>query len=108
MSATTIQPTQAQLNVLGHYTVPDEARVLVGRRIDGEVYVYDYPAEGSRGRRFFVESGFESKAELAVLVADYRRQAGRLCACPMSTEAIKRLLATDPAAEPTPAQVCTP
>jgi len=75
--------------VLGHYTVPDEVRVLLGRRIEGKVYVYDYPSHGS-GRRYFVEAGFESKAELAVLLADYRRRARRLGACPMSREAIER------------------
>jgi hypothetical protein len=69
--------------------VPDEARVLVGRRTEGKVYVYDYPSHGS-GRRYFVEAGFESKAELAVLLADYRRQARRLGACPMSREAIEK------------------
>ena len=89
MSATAIQSSPAQLNVLGRYTVPDEERVLVGRRIEGEVYVYDYPDDG-HGRRYFVESGFESKAELAVLIADYRRQAERLGACPMSREATER------------------
>ena len=75
--------------MLGHYTVPDEVRVLLGRRIEGKVYVYDYPSHGS-GRRYFVEAGFESKAELAVLLADYRRRARRLGACPMSREAIER------------------
>ena len=86
--------------------MPDEARVLVGRRIDGIVHVYDYPRSG-RGRRYFVESGFESKAELAVLLADYRRQAERLGACPMSREAIARAFALAPAG-PTPPQVRTP
>jgi hypothetical protein len=76
MSATAVQTAKPQLAVLGHYTVSEEARVLVGRRIEGEVYVYDYPEHGT-GRRYFVEHGFESKAELAVLIADYRRQAER-------------------------------
>ncbi|HEY7950562.1 MAG TPA: hypothetical protein VID51_06975 [Solirubrobacterales bacterium] len=89
MSATAIQSCPTQLNVLGHYSVSDEARVLIGRRIEGEVYVYDYPVDG-RGRRYFVERGFESKAGLAVLIADYRREAQRLGACPMSREAIER------------------
>ncbi|HVQ59479.1 MAG TPA: hypothetical protein VMS60_11300 [Solirubrobacterales bacterium] len=88
MSATAIQEP-AQLHELGHYTVSGEVRVLVGRRIEGRVFVYDYPDSGD-GRRYFVESGFESKAELAVLVADYRRQAKRLGSCPMSHEAIAR------------------
>jgi hypothetical protein len=89
MSATAVHSDPAQLNVLGHYTVSEEARVLVGRRIEGEVFVYDYPGNG-QGRRYFVESGFESKTELAVLLADYRRQAQRLGACPMSREATER------------------
>jgi hypothetical protein len=89
MSATAIQSRPAQLTVIGRYTISEEARVLVGRRIEGQVFVYDYPRDG-RGRRYYVESGFESKAELAVLLADYRRQAERLGTCPMSHEAIER------------------
>jgi len=89
MSATATKSTSDQLNVLGRYSVPDESRVLVGRRIENEVYVYDYP-EGDEGRRYFVEKGFESKIELAVLLADYRRQSERLGACPMSRAAIER------------------
>ena len=89
MSATAIEKP-AELHELGHYTLPDEeARVLVGRRIEGEVFVYDYPRDGS-GRRYYVDSGFNSKAELAMTVADYRREAKRLGACPMSAEAIER------------------
>jgi len=86
MSANATQPTPSQLCELARYTLPDEARLLVGCRVDGEVFVYDYPSDG-HGRRYFVESGFESKAELAVLLADYRRQAERLGACPMNREA---------------------
>lgn len=90
MSATAVQ-SKPQLNVLGRYSVPDETRVLVGRRIENEVYVYDYP-EGVEGRRYFVEKGFESKVELALLIADYRRRAQRLGACPMSREGTERAL----------------
>ena len=67
MSATAVKSSSTQLNILGHYAVPDESRVLVGRRIDREVYVYDYP-QGGAGRRYFVEKGFESKVELALLI----------------------------------------
>ena len=98
MSATATQSTPAKLNVLGHYAVPDEARVLLGCRIEGKVYVYDYP-RGGRARRYFVEAGFESKAELAVLIADYRRQAARLGACPMSREGLERTFAVAPREE---------
>jgi len=93
MSATAIQSGPAKLNVLGHYSVAEQVRVLLGRRIEGKVFVYDYPSDG-RGRRYFVEAGFESKAELAVLIAEYRRQATRLGACPMSREAIERAYTT--------------
>ena len=50
MSATAVQSDTPQLAVLGRYAVPEEGRALVGRRIEGEVYVYDYPVDG-RGRR---------------------------------------------------------
>lgn len=106
MSATAIQSQPAQLHELGHYSLSEEARVLVGRRIEGTVFVYDYPRDG-HGRRYFVESGFESKAELAVLLADYRREAERLGVCPMSGEAVDRALEL-PFAEPIPAQDGTP
>ncbi|MEX2105557.1 MAG: hypothetical protein WD810_01530 [Solirubrobacterales bacterium] len=72
---------------LGRYVTPAGHRVLVGRRIDGIVHVFDWPASG-RGCRYLVEAGLSSKAELAMLVADYRRQAELLRACPMSGEAI--------------------
>lgn len=91
MSATAILPQSAALHELGRYTVAGEERILVGRGIEGVLYVYDFPRDG-RGRRFFVESGFESKAELAVLLADYRRQAASLGVCPMSGEATERVL----------------
>lgn len=89
MSANTTTPTTGPRVELGRYRTPDEERVLVGRRIDGEVYVYDHPARG-QGRPYFVERGFASEAELAVFVADYRHQAAELGACPMSSEAIRR------------------
>jgi hypothetical protein len=89
MSATAIQSRAAQLAVLGQYTAANEERVLVGRRIEGEVFIYDYPADGN-GRRYFVERGFGSKAELAILVADYCREADRLGTCPMSAGAVER------------------
>jgi hypothetical protein len=76
-----------QLCELGRYAVPGGARVLVGQRIDGVVHVFDWPDAGP-GRRYHVEAGFESKAELAVLVAEYRRRAERLGVCPMSRAAI--------------------
>jgi hypothetical protein len=73
MSATVVQSDTSQLAVLGRYAVPEEGRVLVGRRIEGEVYVYDYPVDG-KGRRYFVERGFESKAELPDLAEEIRAE----------------------------------
>jgi hypothetical protein len=106
MSATATQSNSVQLNVLGRYRTPEGGRVLVGRRIEGHVYVYDYPESGN-GRRYFVEKGFQSKGELAVLIADYRRQAERVGTCPMSCEATRRAFALTPAG-PIPAQDRTP
>lgn len=78
--------------LVGRYRAGGIDRVLIGQRVDGIVHIYDEPRDGN-GRRYFVEAGFESKAELAVLLADYRRQAARLNACPMSREAIERAFA---------------
>lgn len=83
MAATAATDSQGKLCELGRYVVPEGARVLVGQRIDGVVHVFDWPA-GGRGRRYHVEAGFQSRAELAVLIADYRRFAERLGVCPMS------------------------
>jgi hypothetical protein len=91
---------------LARYTVDEGERVLVGRRVDGVVHVLDWPLRGG-GRRYHVESGFESKAELAVLVAEYRRFAERLGACPMSRASIERALEA-PCAGPPPPQAGTP
>jgi hypothetical protein len=87
MQSTTDTRAAGQRVELGRYETEEGERVLVGRRIDGEVFVYDYPATGE-GRPLFVERGFASKAELAILIADYRRRAVELGACPMSAAAI--------------------
>ena len=90
-------PAIGQPVELGRYQTPTGERVLVGRRIDGVVHVFDCQ-QGGRGRRYFVEAGFRSLAELAVLLADYRRQAARLGACPMCREAIDRAFELSPTA----------
>jgi hypothetical protein len=82
MATATAAPQTGRQVELGRYQVPEGTRVLTGRRIDGVVHVYDYPADHA-GRGYFVESGFDSRAELAVLIADYRHQAQLLGACPM-------------------------
>lgn len=102
MNATATRCRSGQLCEIGRYEVVGEKRVLLGRRVDGVVHVFDHP-RGGEGRRYFVEAGFGCKAELAVLLADYRRQAERLGACPMSREAIERALAiADPGPDPSP------
>jgi hypothetical protein len=88
MPATITDPATGPKVELGRYETENGERVLVGRRIEGEVFVYDHPV--GPGRPYFVERGFDSKAELAILVADYRRRAEALGVCPMSREAIGR------------------
>lgn len=82
---------------LGRYQTPDGTRVLTGRRIDGVVHVYDFPADHA-GRGYFVESDFDSRAELAVLIADYRRQARLLNACPMGPQGLDQVHGSNPSA----------
>jgi hypothetical protein len=108
MSAVTCKPGQ-QVE-LGRYETPTGTRALVGRRIDGVVHVYDF-AVGDPARAYFVESGFESKAELAALVADYLRQARLLGDCPMGRDGLdhiagepNRRLSTSHTSDSTPAQ----
>lgn len=84
-------PTTGEQVELGRYRTTEEARVLLGRRIDGIVHVYDAPAVGS-GRRYFVEARFDSLAELAVLIADYRRQAELNGSCPMGPHGLDHIL----------------
>jgi hypothetical protein len=50
-------------------------------------------------RTYFVESGFDSMRELAMLVVDYRRQAERLGCIPMSRAALRRLVELDALAD---------
>jgi hypothetical protein len=89
MSATvTFKPGQ-QVE-LGRYETPTGTRALVGRRIDGVVHVYDF-AIGDPARAYFVEAGFESRVELAVLVSDYLRQARLLGACPMGRDGLDHI-----------------
>jgi hypothetical protein len=92
MSANTATPSRSgQVVELGRYATDiREQRVIVGRRVDGVVRVFDLPVDG-RGRSYQVESGFESYKELAAMVADYKHQALRLGECPMSPRALRRL-----------------
>jgi hypothetical protein len=75
---------------LGRYQTDTGPRALLGRRIEGVVHVYDF-AVGDPGRAYFVEAGFESKAELAALVADYLRQARLLGDCPMGRDGLDHI-----------------
>jgi len=81
---------------LGRYvTARGEERMLVGRRgEDGVVRLFDVPMPGDhrRGRSYFVEAGFASKAELAIFRRRYLEDAEALGESPMSTAAIDRLV----------------
>jgi hypothetical protein len=76
---------------LGRYETSAGTRALVGRRIDGVVHVYDFAVNYPR-RAYFVEAGFESRAELAVLVADYLDQARSFGACPMGRDGLDHIV----------------
>ena len=59
---------------LGRYTISAGERVIYGQRVLGVVRVVDVPASGC-GRRYIVERGLTSMAELKAIVADYLQQA---------------------------------
>lgn len=67
---------------LGRYRTNGTERVVRGQRVDGVVRVTDIPASG-HGRRYLVERGLTSKAELDALVDDYLAQAARWDAVPV-------------------------
>lgn len=81
---------------LGRYfTVRGEERILVGRRgADRVVRLFDLPMAGDRmrGRSYFVEAGFDSKAELAIFRKRYLEDAERIGDSPMSKAAIDRIV----------------
>jgi hypothetical protein len=59
---------------LGRYTISAGERVIYGQRVLGIVRVVDVPAGGC-GRRYIIERGLTSMAELEAVVADYLQQA---------------------------------
>jgi hypothetical protein len=59
---------------LGRYTISAGERVIYGQRVLGVVRVVDVSASG-RGRRYIIERGLTSMAELEAIVADYLQQA---------------------------------
>lgn len=80
---------------LGRYeTDLSEERILLGRREGGEVCVYDAALGEASERTYRVEAGFESKAELAMLVYDYLRQARLFGSCPMGPRALDLITET--------------
>ncbi|MQA76495.1 MAG: hypothetical protein GEU88_19595 [Solirubrobacterales bacterium] len=97
MPVKTTTPSKSQTVELGRYfTARGEERLLVGRRgDDGVVRIFDVPNAGDRlrGRSYFVEAGFESKAELAVFRRRYLEDAERIGDSPMSRRAIERIVA---------------
>lgn len=87
---------------LGRYfTARGEERLLVARRgTDDVVRVFDIPNsdDRQRGRRYFVEAGFESMPELAIFRRRYLEDAESLGDSPMSKAAIDRIVTFDPEA----------
>jgi hypothetical protein len=66
---------------LGRYAISAGERVIYGQRVLGVVRLVDVPAAG-RGRRYLIERGLTSMAELEAIVADYLEQAARWDAIP--------------------------
>jgi len=82
---------------LARYRAGEEERCLVGRRTPAGIEIADHPVT-AEGNSHEVDSGYMDPSELAAFVDDYLVQAARLGACPMSREAIARMLDRDPAA----------
>lgn len=61
---------------LARYTTTAGDRVIYGQRVLGVVRLVDVPAAG-HGRRYLIERGLASMAELEAIVADYLDQAAR-------------------------------
>ena len=96
MPATKTTSDKFQSVELGRYfTARGEQRILVGRRgADEVVRLFDLPTAGDRmrGRSYFVEAGFDSKAELAIFRKRYLEDAERIGDSPMSKAAIDRIV----------------
>src|SRR4051812_35748992 len=61
---------------LGRYTISAGERVIYGQRVLGVVRLVAIPVDGP-GRRYVIERGLTSMAELEAIVADYLAQAAR-------------------------------
>jgi len=80
--STTEAPVRGKRIRMATYTCDVGERQIVGQRVDGEVHLYDEPARDG-GRRWVIERGVESKAELEAIVADYRQKAEKIGYIPM-------------------------
>lgn len=81
---------------LARYTVSDGERIIYGQRVLGVVRLVDVPAS-QHGRRYVIERGITSMAEVEAIVNDYVRQAARWDTIPAEpyglTDAIEARLA---------------
>jgi hypothetical protein len=94
MQSTSQSPQTVELG--RYFTARGEERLLVGRRgEDGVVRLFDVANAGDRhrGRSYFVEAGFDSKAELAIFRRRYLEDAEVIGDSPMSRAAIERIVA---------------
>ena len=87
-----IEAISATGTELIRYRVPGEERVLVGRRTASGVEVRDRSESGD-GPCYLVDCGFTCPEQLSAFLLDYRREAARLDAVPMSAEAIASIVA---------------
>jgi hypothetical protein len=74
------RPTNERVE-LARYTISAGERVIYGQRVLGVVRLVDVPADG-HGRRYVIERGLTSMAELEAIVADYLEQSARWDAVP--------------------------
>lgn len=95
MPATKTTDESRSVELGRYFTASGEQRILVGRRgADQVVRIFDLPMAGDRlrGRGYFVEAGFDSKAELAIFRKRYLEDAERIGDSPMSRAAIDRIV----------------
>jgi hypothetical protein len=87
-NAATRTPATRPAVELGRYTTSaDGERIVRVQRIRGVVRLTDVPAD-PRGRRYLIERGLTSRAELDAVVADYLEQAAALDAIPAARMAL--------------------
>jgi hypothetical protein len=77
---------------LARYRISSGERLVCGQRVDGVVRLVDVPVS-ERGRRYLIERGLTSMAEVEAIVADYVQEATRWDAIPAEPVCLDQLAA---------------